>query len=150
MPKKLEVLHRLKPGFTISHRTWDILPLRTFWTSVYRKRHGENRNETVKAIEELLRLVQPEHKQYFPGVIYGLDQLIITYESDTEIKLRLLRCKARLQNMLINLNPDQTMFLKKTKAITPLQPHIARTMQALVPDSILGSPYMGARVVAMA
>ena len=76
--------------------------------------------KTTEAIEQLILEILPKHKSLLTCASLGLDNLIKTYEKDIDISLRLHRCQAKINAMLINLMPDQTSKIGKASMIEPI------------------------------
>lgn len=87
---KLLLLAEIKPGFTLSTSTMQIIDHRVFTTSLFRWYNGENRVETLEKIEEILQeggvayleTKDEEFKGLLEKALDGVRNLLLTYEDE--------------------------------------------------------------------
>lgn len=117
----LKILSTLEIGDTINVSTMTKVSHNSYMTATTRWFYGENRHRTITMIEEQITSVLLQlHKAFSFSLCYdlstayqGIQNLIVTYQDDSDSTLRLRKCLDAIEKYLQSVGHFNLLDLKK-------------------------------------
>jgi hypothetical protein len=137
--EKLQVISTLEVGKTYSNTTNTILDHKTWSTTFWRRYYGENRLDSIRAIENIcfaaLNILKDqfdsEVQKLLTSAILALESLIITYKNDSLVAEKIVAIQNTVNSVL--------QVLDKTKASEELNNSIIENKQSVNPNESINS-----------